>query len=302
MDLRLVNPTTHLAKMRPLCIKILEKIIPPTEGDHLKTLAIQTYILLHPNGCLDEEIRACWVLGMRLELTLGNVVWGTACQGGLLQSKPSPAFDQIYTFFFSYNMPSDLNVLISWESISSVLSIEPFTHPDSIQYLQLPFWWDQPNLRDGVYELMMATGMSEVLMDWVIAGRVPDFLWQNGSCLLLGQNAFPWELKLMGFDVESQSDYSAEQLRYDSILVRAYGSHLHSSHFSQDDGWYHNECSLQDHEAPARNITQLVDTYKDLIESIDALDGEWQAHIKPSKKYRSGAEIFFYEDFAWTMI
>ncbi|KDQ64026.1 hypothetical protein JAAARDRAFT_187409 [Jaapia argillacea MUCL 33604] len=208
--------------MRPLCIKILEKIIPPTEGDHLKTLAIQTYILLHLNGCLDEEIRACWVLGMQLELTLGNVVWGTACQGGLPQSKPSPVFDQVYAFFFSYDTPSDLDVPISWESISSVLSIESFTRPDSIQYLQLLFWWDQPNLRDSVYELMMATGMSEVSMDWVIAGRVPDFLWWNGSHPLLGQNAFPWELELMGFDVESQSDYLAEQLQYDSILARAY--------------------------------------------------------------------------------
>ncbi|KDQ49395.1 hypothetical protein JAAARDRAFT_51765 [Jaapia argillacea MUCL 33604] len=192
---------------------------------HRLTEVVKAYTSHFPEGCVDVDEQMEWVLGMRAELTLANMVWCDGVRSGVVRHSPAACFNTVYQFFFHPAHSHDpTSIPIKWESLLIALLTNPAAAAARTNvFVQLPVWHASQPITPGVDAFIAAVGLTPKSIHWVVQGRVPEMFRCPNS--IPPDVLFPWECELVSSEwSQSHPSPRSPHLRHselDRLLRRA---------------------------------------------------------------------------------
>ncbi|KDQ49418.1 hypothetical protein JAAARDRAFT_51756 [Jaapia argillacea MUCL 33604] len=115
----------------------------------------------YPEGCSDSLAREMWFIGMRGELTVGNIVYRL------------------------------------WDTLHEALQSELLEEsPDFNSFMALPHWWSNADVKISVPMYLATVSLTSDTLAWVMHAWVPESVRPRAYLTL--ENAFPWERHVLG--------------------------------------------------------------------------------------------------------
>ncbi|KDQ49441.1 hypothetical protein JAAARDRAFT_200840 [Jaapia argillacea MUCL 33604] len=161
------------------------------------TEVVQAYASHFPEGCMDVDERMEWVLGMRAELTLANMVWCDGVRSGVIRHSPAACFDTVYQFFLHpAHCHNPTSIPTKWGSLLITLLTNPAAAAACTNvFVQLLVWHASQPIAPGVDAFIAAVGLTPKSIRWVVQGRVPEMFRCPNS--IPPAVLFPWERELV---------------------------------------------------------------------------------------------------------
>ncbi|KDQ64019.1 hypothetical protein JAAARDRAFT_187400 [Jaapia argillacea MUCL 33604] len=158
--------------------------------------AVAAYVAAYPSGILPPEVARSWILGMRAELTLGNIVWREAVNANLVEKPIHPIFYHLFSYFFPDVRWGQLSTIQSdWKPLyEHITSFHLWCHLETNPFLDLPQWYEAPNLNAGVESFLNWVGLTERSVQWMEITSFPDLNRSSASY------TFPFKKTLLGVD------------------------------------------------------------------------------------------------------
>ncbi|KDQ65234.1 hypothetical protein JAAARDRAFT_43951 [Jaapia argillacea MUCL 33604] len=155
------------------------------------------YLRSYPGGCSDVNVWMEWVMGMRAELTLGNMIWRDPSKSSLAKFCPVASLSVTYCFFFDPDHAGNPALIaMDWNPVIEALAPCPeFERSTSNPFMKLHHWYVSPHLNQGVTLFLAQARLTWDSMKWVLLGGVPETFRPNVA--EHPSTMFPWEEGLM---------------------------------------------------------------------------------------------------------